>query len=135
MGYRRNRQSLHLRSLAWERKLKDVIQKAKELLIPQETAQETFNLERLALSIVVTGAGTDQAFELLTINNSDLPPKCVMSRALKFVCKQIVQLAKESCNQAMTELTPGTVISFDGSWEHRRNARRCILAVMSQQTF
>ena len=29
---------------------------------------------------------------------------------------------------------PETVISFDGSWEHRRNSSRCLVTVIEQKT-
>ena len=34
----------------------------------------------------------------------------------------------------MRNIEPGTVISFDGSWDHRRRGSNCILAVFSCQT-
>jgi hypothetical protein len=87
---------------------------------------------RLAASVIVTGSGTGQAIELLNLNNVPTPSSKQIYAALEVVCNEIVQFGRESCLAAQMEVPVGDVVSFDGSWDHRRNAEKCIVPVMSE---
>jgi hypothetical protein len=66
----------------------------------------------------------------------EAPPHNQIYEALKDVGSEIIKLANESCEKSREQLQrdgPGAVISFDGSWEHRRKAQRCLVAVCHQQ--
>jgi hypothetical protein len=38
-------------------------------------------------------------------------------------------MARESCKEAISTLPPGSTISVDGAWDHRRNGQTCITSV------
>jgi DNA-binding transcriptional ArsR family regulator len=53
---------------------------------------------------------------------------------MKKVCDVITRLAKISCLQALMRLESGDVISFDGAYDHRRKAGRCLVCICCQRT-
>jgi hypothetical protein len=57
-----------------------------------------------------------------------------LNEALKVVGVEVVKMARESCLEVKRKLKEGTVISLDGSWDHRRNGSHCFVAVLDQET-
>jgi hypothetical protein len=57
------------------------------------------------------------------------PPSYLLYEEAKVVGAEIIKMARESMIQARSEMQPGTVISVDGSWEHRRHAQRCVTTI------
>jgi hypothetical protein len=82
----------------------------------------------------VAGEQPNKLFEALAWNNCD--PTCFseVNGHLKTIGDKIIEMARISCNQELKDLHPGTVISFDGSWDHRRNGGKCCVSVFSQRT-
>ena len=50
------------------------------------------------------------------------------------VCSEIISMANESMRKARQTMPPNSVISFDGSWEHRRKAMRYPFSVICNKT-
>ena len=88
----------------------------------------------LAFSIIVTGSEPGKVEELLLWNDMELPSQRDLNTAIQEVCRRIKAMARESMDQVKESLTSPTCISFDGSWEHRRNASRCLFTVIQQGT-
>jgi hypothetical protein len=125
-GWSRTKQANHCRLMAYDRQC--MLHR-----VPQLPYQEA-NPMRVALAVMLMGTGFDDALMFMAINDIPTPPVNQLYQAQKVVCEEIINFANESCEQARAETPNGTVISFDGAWEHRRNAARCMLSVISQQT-
>jgi hypothetical protein len=120
----RTKKADHCRAMAYERRFA-------HLRVPQlPRAHPT----RVALAVMLMGTGFDDALMFMAINDIPTPPVNQLYSAQKIVCEEIIKFANESCAVARAETPYGTTMSFDGAWEHRRNAARCMLTVISQQT-
>jgi hypothetical protein len=104
--------------------------------VPEQISHEVAEADplQLAFGILVSGSTESQANDILNFGNIEIPPHNQLNEALKTIGEAIVEMAKRSCDEAVSNLPAGTVISFDGSWEHRRNSQRCFVAVCCQQT-
>ena len=103
--------------------------------IRKRQTQERLEAKRFAYSIIVTGSETTKALDLFAWNDIHIPfSKSELYRQLVFICDAIKKWAEESMNTAFMNMQPNTVISFDGSWEHRRNSHRCLTCVIDQST-
>ena len=60
-------------------------------------------------------------------------PKLVF-KAMVNIGNEIIAMAHDSKETHRASIRPETVISFDGSWDHRRRGSNCVLAVFSCQT-
>jgi hypothetical protein len=88
----------------------------------------------LALAILSSGSMTSKAIELLNWCGCVAPAHNQLCNALQRIGEVIITMAKKSCSGALNRLPVGCVISFDGSWEHRRNSHRCFVDVCCQNT-
>jgi hypothetical protein len=125
LPYKRTPQAIHCREIGG----RQPVHEAPHALLPHDS-----NPRRVALAIILVGEGFDQERMFLALNDIAIPAEKELYAQQKIVCKAIIDLANESCEQAKMETPQGTVISFDGAWEHRRNAPRCMMTVFSQQT-
>lgn len=89
---------------------------------------------QFAYSILMTGSEPGKLTNSMLWNSIPPPPKTAVYQALREICEKIVGLARKSMKEVREGLPPNTVISFDGSWEHRRNANRCLFTVIQQGT-
>jgi hypothetical protein len=89
---------------------------------------------QFAYGMLISGSRQIQMEEALNAWNFEVPPFNAIIVATKRVCDEILAMASESVAKALTKLPVGTVISFDGAYEHRRRAQRCFIAVFCQQT-
>jgi hypothetical protein len=87
-----------------------------------------------AYSIFTTGCETTRARHFLNGLNIEAPPGNELNKALKFVGGKIMRMEDGSCSEVNRRLDPGTVISLDGSWDHRRKGSRCFVVVCNQNT-
>jgi hypothetical protein len=83
----------------------------------------------VAFSILASGLTPDKFREGLLWNNIISPSKGLVNSKMRQIGEFIVQMAHESCIDAIAKMPDGSVISFDGSWEHRRNSHRAIFTV------
>jgi hypothetical protein len=88
----------------------------------------------VAFAILVTGSITKKALEFLNWCGRVAPARNRLNLALSFIGERIIKMALKSCQDAFEKLELGSTISFDGSWEHRRNSHRCIVDVCCQKT-
>jgi hypothetical protein len=110
------------------RQLHDSLAKAKEREPKWVDALE------FAYSIVICGCGNRVGTELVTNINIGVPPHNQLNEAIKKVCAEIIKMAKESCEKALTKLVAGDIMSFDGAYDHRRKAGRCFISIICQRT-
>lgn len=86
----------------------------------------------LSFAILVTGSQQSKVLEALNWIGIETPPEYLLNRAVRVIGKEVMKMARESCENVLRNLPPGSVISFDGSWEHPRNSQRCITVVFLQ---
>ena len=89
---------------------------------------------QLAFSIIVTGSEPGKVEEMLLWNDLGMPPQNELNTAVQEVCRRIIDMAQESMTLVREAIDRPVCISFDGSWEHRRNASRCLFTVIEQRT-
>lgn len=92
------------------------------------------NALRLAFSIIILGLQPEGCSQLLLWNDIEIQSKKAVYLQMVRVCQEIMNMANESMEAARRELPAQSVISFDGSWEHRRHSNRCIFTVICSQT-
>jgi hypothetical protein len=91
---------------------------------------------QVVFGILVSGSTNTKTREFGLWNDLQWPSNfnAAVFHQLHLIATTIVHFAEDSCQTALDSIPPGSVISFDGSWEHRRNSRRCIITVFCQQT-
>ena len=89
---------------------------------------------QLAFSILVTGSQPGKIEEALLWNDIELPPLKELNAAMHEVCDRIISMAEHSMQRIRDSINSEIVISFDGSWEHRRNSSRCLFTVIEQKS-
>jgi hypothetical protein len=91
-----------------------------------------------AFSVLVTGSQPSKALEQRLWSNIQLPPgyHTAFNSALKEMSEKIIREAERQCEIARgSDQRPEYItVAFDGSWEHRRNSRRCIVVVFCVET-
>ena len=91
--------------------------------------------KQLAFSLIITGSHPMQTLNLLSWNDFERDFTInELYNELRMICDVIKREAEHSMNRAFQNILPGTFISFDGSWEHRRNSKRCLTCVIDQNT-
>jgi hypothetical protein len=99
-----------------------------------EAARQAFmtirNARRFAFSILVAGSTYSQATMTFLWNDIIPPSETSFYQAQKGLFKPFDDLARSSCELVRRSLLEGTVISFDGSWSHRRRAKECVVVVV-----
>ena len=113
------RQRRHLRDLIWKR---------------QETHPKVLEARRVAFSILIEGLQPYSFLRGLAWNDCTIQRPKLVFKEMMNIGDEIIQMARHSMEKARESITPGSVISFDGSWDHRRRGSNCILAVFSCQT-
>lgn len=99
------------------------------------TTPHELETRRAAFSILVEGLQPYAFLRAMWWN--DCVTKGSQNRLFEEIMRigdMIISMARESMAKAYSEIEPGTVISFDGSWDHRRRGSNCILAVFSCTT-
>jgi hypothetical protein len=89
---------------------------------------------RFTFSVLVTGSNYQQVAELFLWN--DIVPPCSTSfyQAQKDIIPILSSNARSSANLQRSAMKNDTIISFDGSWSHRRNAKECVVVVIDTTT-
>ena len=103
---------------------------ARETLALREAplrADTRLNGLRFAFSVIVNGLGYTTAAKVFMENNIISPSESCFYNYIREVIDQIISLAQESAAFNRSQMTPETVVSMDGSWDHRRNGRYCIV--------
>ena len=114
------------RGRARKRNLKLAEQRKEEIHRP---ISETTKLQgrQFTYAVIVHGIGYRAAADVFLENNILPPSETCYYNYVDEVISAIVSIAKESCVYWRSQIRPGTVLSFDGSWDHRRNGRYCIV--------
>ena len=87
---------------------------------------------QMAFSAMLSGVNPTKGFEFLRLLNADLPSLRCFYQSQHTVGSMIVRMAEESMAKVRAGLPQGTVVSIDGSWDHRRNGANCSLCVIDQ---
>ena len=89
---------------------------------------------RLAFSVIVDGLEPEKAFQAMIWNDLRIESYAKVYEEMRKVCSEIICMANESMEKVRLSLPTPCLVSFDGSWEHRRNAMRCLLSVIYPKT-
>ena len=116
---RHRRQTQHLRMICPRRR---------------EPSPKVLETRRVAFSILIEGLQPSAFLRGMWWNDCICEGNAKLYKEMANIGNAIISMAEESMEKAMNEITPGTVISFDGSWDHRRHGSNCIHAVFSCQT-
>lgn len=85
------------------------------------------NAKRFVFSVLVEGL-TSLAVERCMLWNDVVPPCHRRFYEIQDEFLIILQsMAQESCQKWRRWMAPGSIITLDGSWSHRRNAKRCLV--------
>ena len=98
------------------------------------TDQVLVNARRLAFAIIVEGAHPEQVMNIMSWCGLRVPSRQAVYNAMRPICQDICRLARTSMNEAIEAMPDNTVISFDGSWDHRRGGNSCLFSVICSQT-
>ena len=98
----------------------------------QENAITTMNCKQFAFSILVTGSNYHSIAECFLENGIVPPCNTTYYRYVDEIVEVINNLAREEVDIQRAQMLPDTVISFDGSWDHRRQAKCCIVVAIDQ---
>lgn len=98
----------------------------------QKSHISPLNCLQFAFSIIINGLTFSSIRAFMLYNNIIPPSKSSYYRAIDLVIYEIVKLAQENMIFYRNNMKPDTVISFDGSWDHKRNGRYCIVDVIDQ---
>lgn len=85
---------------------------------------------RFAFSIIVNGANFKTIQQVLLWNDIVPPSKTTFYRAQGELFPILSESCRSECAKWRAEMSSGTIISFDGSWSHRRNAKECVVVVI-----
>jgi hypothetical protein len=88
------------------------------------------NAMRFAFSILVCGGRFVQIEEVFLWNDVIPPAATSFYRAQSLLMKSISAKCERECSKWRNEMTPGSILSFDGSWSHRRGAKECVVVLI-----
>ena len=115
--------------------------KTKKQLRGQKAAEARWSVQpvdlearRLAFSVLVEGCRPEQTLHLLRWLDMGPDSRRKFYNELFTVGEAITALARSSIEYERSQIPPGSIISFDGSWDHRRQGSRCLFTVICQQT-
>ena len=83
--------------------------------------------KRFAFSVIVEGLSLHSAERCLFWNGIATPSHRQFYRAQEEVIEVLKRMTQESCWKWRQEMKPGSILTLDGSWSHRRNAKRCLV--------
>lgn len=86
------------------------------------------------ISLIFTGIPYLPARIMFLLNGDKPPTPQEIKLHLPEVISALKVLAEESVQEARDEMPENSVITLDGSWDHRRNGKVMILDVICQQT-
>ena len=87
---------------------------------------------QFTFSVLESGVGYTTADSILLRNDILPPSESTYYDHLDEVCDAIISFTDECIKQQYQKMSPNTVISIDGSWDHVRHAKHCIVAVIDQ---
>ena len=101
------------------------LKRIRALAHPEPAAR--VNAKRFVFSVLVEGL-TPLAVERCMLWNDVVPPCHRRFYEIQDEFLIILQsMAQESCQKWRRWMAPGSIITLDGSWSHRRNAKRCLV--------
>ena len=88
------------------------------------------NARRFIFSIIVCGLSISQVREFVLFNDILPPSEATLYRHQPRVTQAIIDYAIKSCERNLERMEDNTVVAFDGSWSHRRNAGFCFVSMI-----
>ena len=71
---------------------------------------------------------------LFSHNQISVPGKNEFYRLQKQVGNELTKMTHEYVQQARLRMTPGSLVSIDGSWDHRRNGSLCVVKMIDKKS-
>lgn len=85
------------------------------------------NSMRFVFSVLAEGTNYELVSKVFLWNDIKIPSRSSFYRAQRIIAPIIIEMANESCLKYRKLMEPGSTITMDGSWGHRRNSLQCIL--------
>lgn len=86
-----------------------------------------FDCQKICFSILVQGDSYNNVYEIFLWSDISVPSESTFYRVQKEILDIITDMARESCAKYRSLMTPGSTITMDGSWVHRRNSNQCVI--------
>ena len=87
---------------------------------------------QMAYATMVSGMTPTKSFEFTRLLGLSVPSERSYYKAQRQVCSAIVEMAEASMEEVRQNLPEETVVSIDGSWDHRRHGSNCVVSVIDQ---
>lgn len=95
-------------------------------------AQTHLHTLQFVYSVIIHGSTYTDA-SVLFLENGFLPPAhTTFYKYIDIILDQIILLCTETVKQFRLSMKTGTIISLDGSWDHKRRGRSCIVVIIDQ---
>ena len=101
------------------------LEKARALAHPTKVTHT--DPKRFVFSVLVEGLNFASVQRCLLWNNIQPPTVHIFYNVQHEILPILLEMAHQSCLVWREAMKPGTIISLDGSWSHRRNAKRCLV--------
>ena len=88
---------------------------------------------RMAYAILVEGARPEQIREVFKRCGIIVPTRQELYKEMRTVCNTVINLALQNMDDELEKMPEGSVLSFDGSWDHRRRGKQCLFTVICHQ--
>lgn len=95
--------------------------------LAREKKAHHLDSRRFVFSVLVEGLNFASVGRCMLWNNLKPPTIHVFYEIQHEIIPILLDLARKSCSYWREEMNSGTIISLDGSWSHRRNAKRCMV--------
>lgn len=96
--------------------------------------QTQLNPLQFAYSAIIHGLGYIST-SLCFLENGILPPShLTFYNQIDKVIDAVIEIARNNAFEEYLKMSPNTIISLDGSWDHRRSGRCCIVVIINQNT-
>jgi hypothetical protein len=96
----------------------------------QERALKIEDAKRFAFSATVNGAEFSQIEKVFLWNNILPPTKATFYNAQKELAGPIRARCETEVARRREAMNSGSIIAFDGPWNHRRQAKECIVVTI-----
>ena len=102
------------------------------LAMKRENPDVVLNYKRFVFSVLCTGSNPIQSMTMMLINNILPPSTTTFYRIQKELKQPIIDIVIQNMKFYKERLPDHTILSFDGAWAHKRNAKQCCVSLYAQ---
>ena len=85
-------------------------------------------------SVIVEGLIYSVARRLFAHNEIEVPGKNEFYELQQKISAELIQMTRERVKIERLKMLPGSLVSIDGSWDHRRNGSMCVVTMIDKRT-